>query len=86
MMLPYAMELWVETSATRALVSSISMVLGGSFIFSLFAMQTKGFNFANAITFGRAGYVATGRGFQMDTLSFVDLYSKCVFLIWLTYT
>ena len=39
-------------------------------------MQTKGFHFSRAITFGRAGYVATGRGFQMDTLSLAELYAR----------
>jgi len=39
-------------------------------------MQTKGFHFSNAITFGRASYVATGRGFQMETLSLAELYSR----------
>jgi hypothetical protein len=39
-------------------------------------MQTKGFHFSNAISFGRAGYVATGRGFQMDTLALIELYAK----------
>ena len=39
-------------------------------------MQTKGWNFSNAITYGRAGYVATGRGYQVDTVSVPELYSK----------
>eukprot|EP00966_Prymnesium_polylepis_P186339 4319151-Prymnesium_polylepis.1 len=39
-------------------------------------MQTKGFYFSNALNFGRATYVATGRGFQIDTISFVDLYGR----------
>ena len=76
MMLPYAMELCVEVSLWRALVSTLSMIFGGSFVFSLFTMQTKGFHFSNAITFGRAGYVATGRGFQMDTIKMIELYAK----------
>ena len=76
MMLPYAMELWVETSLWRAIVGTLKMICAFSFLFSLFTMQTKGFHFTNALSFGRAGYVATGRGFQMDTLSLVDLYAK----------
>ena len=76
MMLPYAMELWVETSLWRALIASLRMIFALSFLFSLFTMQTKGFHFSNAISFGRATYVATGRGFQMDTLSLVELYAK----------
>ena len=76
MMLPYAMELWVESSLWRAISGTLRMVAGLSFVFSLFTMQTKGFHFSNAIKFGRAGYVATGRGFQMDTLSLIELYAK----------
>ena len=76
MMLPYAMELWVETSLWRAFTGTLRMVCALSFVFSLFTMQTKGFHFSNAIAYGRAGYVATGRGFQMDTLSLVELYAK----------
>ena len=56
----------------------LKLTLTGSFIFSLFAMQTKGANFANAVTYGRAAYIATGRGFQMDTISVVKLYSDYV--------
>ena len=76
MLLPYAMEIWIEYSLSQALVALLRMVCTFSFVFSLFTMQTKGFNFANAMTYGRAGYVATGRGFQMDTLSMVELYAK----------
>ena len=52
------------------------MAVTCSWLFSLFTMQTKASNFANAITFGRAGYVATGRGFQMETISVHQLYAN----------
>ena len=51
------------------MIEVLSTVMEGSWLFSLFAMQTKGACFSRAITFGRAGYVATGRGFQMETIS-----------------
>ena len=76
LMIPYGMEVWVETSLSNAALKLATSILGLSWIFSLFAMQTKGFNFSNAITYGRASYVATGRGFQMDTLSVAELYSR----------
>ena len=76
MLLPYGVELWVEVSLWRAVTKTLRMILSFSFIFSLFTMQTKGFNFSNAITYGRAGYVATGRGFQMDTLQLITLYAN----------
>ena len=55
---------------------TIKMAVTCSWLFSLFTMQTKASNFANAITFGRAGYVATGRGFQMETISVHQLYAN----------
>ena len=38
-------------------------------------MQTKAFNFAFGLTYGRAAYIATGRGYAMDNLSVVRLYT-----------
>ena len=76
MMLPYVMELWVELGLWRSLLTSAKLFAGGSMIFSLFAMQTKAYYFSNALNFGRASYVATGRGFQIEVVSFVDLYGR----------
>eukprot|EP00966_Prymnesium_polylepis_P304446 7033992-Prymnesium_polylepis.1 len=78
MLLPYGMELIVERSLFYAIAEVLKLTLTGSFLFSLFAMQTKAANFANAVTYGRAAYIATGRGFQMDTISVVKLYSDYV--------
>mgnify|MGYP006888690983 CR=1 FL=1 len=45
------MEVAVETSLYNAVVKLLTTIFGLSWIFSLFAMQTKGFNFTNALTY-----------------------------------
>ena len=47
-----------------------------SFIFYPFTMQTKGHNYGFAVNYGRAGYVATGRGYTIDPSSVVMMYSN----------
>ena len=39
-------------------------------------MMTKGHNFGFAVNYGRAGYVATGRGYTIDSSSLVEMYSN----------
>eukprot|EP00966_Prymnesium_polylepis_P091811 2125391-Prymnesium_polylepis.1 len=39
-------------------------------------MQTKGHNYGFAVNYGRAGYVATGRGYSIDTSSMVTMYGN----------
>lgn len=75
MLIPFGLELLVEMGPSRALKLVTFNLLAGSWLFSLFTMQTKAAHFGRALTFGRAGYVATGRGFQMDTLSVVVVYA-----------
>ena len=36
-------------------------------------MQTKGHNYGFAVNYGRAGYVATGRGYAIDPSSMVTI-------------
>merc|ERR1719197_215042 len=75
-MIPFAMEVLIERGPREAVVKLLTTFFGLSWVFSLFAMQTKGWNFSNAITYGRASYVATGRGYQVETVSVPELYSK----------
>ena len=70
------MQVLIERGPREAFLKLSQSFFGLAWVFSLFAMQTKGWNFSNAITYGRAGYVATGRGYQVDTVSVPELYSK----------
>ena len=65
LMIPFAVEVLIERGPREALLKLTQSIFGLAWVFSLFAMQTKGWNFANAITYGRASYVATGRGYQV---------------------
>ena len=76
LMIPFALEVLIERGPREAFLKLSQSFFGLAWVFSLFAMQTKGWNFSNAITYGRAGYVATGRGYQVDTVSVPELYSK----------
>ena len=63
--LALTVEVLIERGPREALIKLSQSFFGLAWVFSLFAMQTKGWNFANAITYGRASYVATGRGYQV---------------------
>ena len=63
--LTLTVEVLIERGPREALIKLSQSFFGLAWVFSLFAMQTKGWNFANAITYGRASYVATGRGYQV---------------------
>ena len=69
-------QVLIERGPRDAILKLLTTFFGLSWVFSLFAMQTKGWNFSNAITYGRASYVATGRGYQVETVSVPELYSK----------
>jgi len=73
--LPYILELWVERGFVIALWENCKLALSCSWLFFLFASQTKGYHFASALRQGHAGYIATGRGYVIETGSFVKLYA-----------
>jgi len=73
--LPYFLELWLERDFTTALWENVRLIAFCSWIFFLFSAQTKGFHFASALSCGKAGYVATGRGYVIEPGSFISLYA-----------
>jgi len=72
---PYFLELWLEDSLAYAAYENLRLIFMGSWVFFLFTAQTKGFRFAEAIRIGKAGYVATGRGYVIEPGSFISLYA-----------
>ena len=73
--IPYFLELWLEISFSHALFECLRLITMGSWVFFIFASQTKGFRLAEAIRHGKAGYVATGRGYVIEPGSFIALYA-----------
>jgi hypothetical protein len=76
MMFPLFLEQSVQRSVWYAMAEAGRMLASLSFMFYPFSMQTKGHNFGFAVNYGRAGYVATGRGYQIDTKSMVTLFAS----------
>ena len=72
---PLFLELWLERDFVTAVWENVKLVCSGSWIFFLFTAQTKGYHFARAVGVGKAGYVATGRGFVIEPSSFVRLFA-----------
>jgi len=72
--LPLFMELWLEFELRRAIFGLVRDFFMLSWFFFLFTMQTKAFHFAFGLTHGRSSYVATGRGYAMESHSVVQLY------------
>ena len=72
---PLFMELWLEGSLFASVRSILADFVAGSWFFALFRMQTNAFHFAYRLTYGRAAYVATGRGYAMESRSVVELYT-----------
>jgi len=75
LVLPLFAELWLEFDLMTALSQLISQLLAGNWFFSLFRMQTNTFHFGYGLTYGKAAYVATGRGYAMESRSLVALYT-----------
>ena len=74
MMIPLFLEHYVTRGVLFATSEILRMFGSFSFLFYPFAMQTKSSNFGFAVTYGKAGYVATGRGYAIDTVSVVAMY------------
>jgi len=75
LVLPLIFEYWAEFNLQHAIMSAVLFTAAGSWCFFLFTMQTKAYFFKGGITYGSAQYVATGRGYAMDTTSFVKLFT-----------
>jgi 1,3-beta-glucan synthase len=66
--------MWLEFDLKTAIAALIKDFLAFNWFFFLFSMQTKAFHFAYGLTYGRAAYIATGRGYAMESHSVVHLY------------
>ena len=75
MMFPLFLEQTVQRSFWFALTEISRMLASLSTFFYPFSMQTKAHNFGYAVNYGRAGYVATGRGYAIRTSSMVTLFA-----------
>ena len=74
LMVPLFLEHSVQRHVKHALREIMRMFFSFSMLFYPFSMQTKGHNFGYAVNYGRAGYVATGRGYHINPSSMVTLY------------
>ncbi|KAL1503389.1 hypothetical protein AB1Y20_011447 [Prymnesium parvum] len=74
LMFPLFLEVCLEKNFLEGL-----FVLGKAtsvgLMFYIFSLKTKAYHFAHGLTFGNAAYIATGRGFDMETHSLVQLFS-----------
>ena len=75
MMFPLFLEQTVQRSLWYGLTEIARMLASLSTFFYPFSMQTKAHNFGYAVNYGRAGYVATGRGYAIRTSSMVTLFA-----------
>lgn len=48
----------------------------GSIVFSVFRSRTSAFFFSQDLKHGGAGYMATGRGYALQHISFVQTYAS----------
>jgi len=74
MMVPLFLETWLETSLVTGLMTVLKATTLG-LMYYIFSTQTKAYHFAHGLTFGRASYIATGRGYDMETHSLVQIYT-----------
>jgi len=64
----------LEAGAPRALWRTLKMFAMLSPVFFMFEIATKAYHFDAALTFGRQGYLATGRDFVIRHLSFPETF------------
>jgi len=75
-LLPLILEFSIQFNFIFALKEIVRMLASFSFVFYPFSMQTKAHNFGFAVNYGRAGYVATGRGYAIEPAYLVTLYTN----------
>jgi hypothetical protein len=66
----------VEVGPVKAIYNQVSMFLRGSLFFYAFQLEAKCDAFHETMTFGKAEYVQTGRGFVITHQPFTQLYSS----------
>lgn len=76
MMISLFLEQSVQRSVWFAFCELCRMLASLSVLFYPFSMQTRGHNFGFAVNYGRAGYVATGRGYAIKSNSVVQLFTS----------
>ena len=64
----------LEAGAPRALWRTLKMFAMLSPVFFMFEIATKAYHFDAALTFGRQGYLATGRDFVIRHLAFPETF------------
>lgn len=65
----------MEQGLIDAIRLNLSLMMNFSWIFFLFTTKTKGYHFASSMSIGKAGYIATGRGYAIDAVSLASLYA-----------
>eukprot|EP00667_Euglena_gracilis_P000073 EG_transcript_73 len=71
---PLIVELSIEKGIMQGLVHFLR-TLPFAIVYHLFQLQTKGAFFIEGLVRGKGGYIASARGFGLDRLSFVDIYT-----------
>lgn len=65
----------MEHGLVYSVRNNLFLLMSFSWLFYLFTAQTKGYHFATALSHGKAGYIATGRGYVIEAVSLVSLYA-----------
>jgi hypothetical protein len=71
---PLIVELSIEKGIMQGLVHFLQ-TLPFALVYHLFQLQTKGAFFIEGLVRGKGGYIASQRGFGLDRLGFVDIYT-----------
>mmetsp|Transcript_7771 Transcript_7771/g.23366 ORF Transcript_7771/g.23366 Transcript_7771/m.23366 type:complete len:731 (-) Transcript_7771:730-2922(-) len=75
-LLPYLAELVLETGVIPALLNILYQIVAGSLAFFIARQQTSRVFYEEALQYGGAQYLATGRGFAITSSSFIKLYTN----------
>eukprot|EP00201_Polytomella_parva_P021635 CAMPEP_0175046592 /NCGR_PEP_ID=MMETSP0052_2-20121109/5116_1 /TAXON_ID=51329 ORGANISM="Polytomella parva, Strain SAG 63-3" /NCGR_SAMPLE_ID=MMETSP0052_2 /ASSEMBLY_ACC=CAM_ASM_000194 /LENGTH=743 /DNA_ID=CAMNT_0016310355 /DNA_START=1211 /DNA_END=3442 /DNA_ORIENTATION=- len=73
-LIPYIGQLVLETGLLRTGLTVFGQIVSGSLVFYVFQQQTIAMSFSKVMAYGGAKYIATGRGFSLQTTDFVKLY------------
>ncbi|KAG1671275.1 hypothetical protein FOA52_010846 [Chlamydomonas sp. UWO 241] len=74
--LPYLAELVLEKGVVSAVLNILYQIIAGSLVFFIARQQTSRVYFEEALQYGGAQYLATGRGFAITSSSFIKLYTN----------
>ncbi|KAG1659988.1 hypothetical protein FOA52_009662 [Chlamydomonas sp. UWO 241] len=74
-LIPYIGQLMLEMGLLKTVLTLFQQICTGSLLFYMFQQMTVASSFYNDMMYGSGKYVGTGRGFNIQTMEFVKVFT-----------